>query len=164
MNSVLLLVTLWTFLLTFALVIPLYWAIAYRWTDAGEKIDLVYAEYVSDSVFAGVIITEVILFCVFFASFLIAALKREGEIVCTIVVALCVYLIIRLPVGASVVASSCEASYLIEASSTSIFNGCSSFNKDVAMVGLFIDWVLIGCCAFLALLAATIGWCISRRK
>lgn len=92
-------------------------------------------------------------------AFGLAGFCQGSESVFGLMIGFCVYLLIRLPVGTAIVASACEAIYNIDSSTfESIFDGCSSYNKDVAFVGLLIDWIFLGFIVLIGLSILTIGF------
>lgn len=165
MSKAPLIASAWILVAFLLLIVPFYWAIAFKWTDGGARMaevvdhySIVWALVLSGCVFGGI-------WLIIIGPFLAVSLanyKHRYRVLGAWLCSMPFHLVLRLPIGAALIAASCEPVYGTLADSQE-FAGCSAYNKDMAYCGLFLDWILVAVYAVVSLAVFTLGrifcWC-----
>jgi hypothetical protein len=147
MSKKFILISVWVLIAVLVIIVPFYWAIAYKRTDAGEKMDLVYQNYHANDwaiMLSGLIFGGVWLGSILVAFVATATSHNAGWIVGGIIMGMAIHLLLRLPIGAGLLVASCTASYDTTLSTTQpVLIDCTSFDKELALTGFFLDWIML---------------------
>lgn len=135
-------IALWSSLAALLLLLPLFWAIAFKWTNSGDQISYVVAHNKGNAV--GFYCSTAVI-C-FFYGFGMAMLKGSEYLSWTggalAISGFALHYVIRVPILFAFLAYSCEATYNDDSESS--FVRCASVDKTLMLLGFYFDYVLFG--------------------
>jgi len=147
------LISIWVTIGALVFFVPIYWAIAYKWTDAGARIDYVWEYYSDTGVMIGALAALSVILCAFFVVWMSILIDDHAFVAAFMLLGLTAHTVIRLPIFGGLVASSCDAVYV---GSEETFSYCSSIDADLVKLGYYFDYVLFALYGLIALAIVTL--------
>ena len=146
------LISIWATIGALVFFVPIYWAIAYKWTDAGARIDYVWEYYSGTGVNVGIVVVVPVLLFAFFLAWVFVLIFDHAFVAAFMLLGLTAHTVIRLPIFGALVASSCDA---VHVGSEETFSHCSAIDADLVKLGYYFDYVLFALYGVIALGIAT---------